>query len=232
MSVLVAGAFEDASPALPSPSFAVDESGRDSTFCSSEATSIFCSAGDVTTGSIDGVVGTLFSATVSRVLVPVLGPRADALELEGGVGCGSGTCIAAAWSGFETGASLFRDVFDCVWSVSFFLTEEALCDVFEGGGDFNRGEVGHDGGFCAGFICLSEVRPPSRTASTLGGCRIGLCTDSARCTAAAEGTVDSEPVIVAFRVGLNSWLPLRDLESWGMPVTLRELRAGEVSRGI
>ena len=37
---------------------------------------------------------------------------------------------------------------------------------------------------------------------------------------------------MAFLVGLNSWLFLRDLESCGMEETLRELRAGEPSREV
>src|ERR1700744_4896448 len=112
--------------------------------------------------------------------------------------------MAAAWSGLETGASLLSEVLDGVCSGSLFLAGGALCAVLDGGGDFNRGEVGHEGAVYPDLICLSDERPPSSTESTLGGGKFGLWTDKARCTAAAEGTVDKEPVIVAFRVGLNS----------------------------
>ena len=112
--------------------------------------------------------------------------------------------MAAAWSGLATGASLLSEVFDGVWSESLFFADGARWPVLDGGGDFKRGDVGHDGVFCPDFICLSEERPPSSTESTLWGCNTGLCADKARWTAAAEGTVDKDPVTVVFLVGLNS----------------------------
>lgn len=43
--------------------------------------------------------------------------------------------------------------------------------------------------------------------------------------------VDKVPLKVVFRVGLNSWLALRDRESCGIAEALRAARGGEGSRG-
>lgn len=110
-------------------------------------------------------------------------------------------------------ASLFKEVFDGVGSFSPFFVVVPLPADLDGGGDFNRGDVGHDGEFCPDFMCLSEERGPSAMPSTPEDCRTGLWTERARWTAAAEGTVGCEPPATLFRVGLNSWLPLRDRES-------------------
>jgi hypothetical protein len=42
-------------------------------------------------------------------------------------------------------ASLFIDVLGGVCSVSLFFATVALGPLFDGGGDFKRGDVGHDG---------------------------------------------------------------------------------------
>ena len=138
--------------------------------------------------------------------------------------------MAAAWSGLETAANLFKDVFDgLTCSASLLFGAIDFVPTFDGGGDLSLGEVGHEGEFCPDLICLSAARALSSTPSTLLGCIIGLWADSARCTAAAEGTVESDPPTPAFLVGLNSWLFLRDRDDCGMADTLREFRAGEVS---
>lgn len=105
-----------------------------------------------------------------------------------------------------TGASRFNDVLDGVCSASAFFADGNLDVALEGGGLFNRGEVGHDGEVCPDLNDLSEVRAPSSTTSTLLGCSIGLWAERALCTAAADGTVDNDPLKIGFLVGLNSWL--------------------------
>jgi hypothetical protein len=61
------------------------------------------------------------------------------------------------------------------------------------------------------------------------GVSTGLCADKARCTAAADGIVESVPLKAVFLVGLNSELFFRDLETVGMEEELREARKGEGS---
>jgi hypothetical protein len=105
----------------------------------------------------------------------------------------------------ETVASRLRDVFDGVCSASAVLLVAAnLVPGFDGGGDFSRGDVGHDGELVPDLFNLSAERTPSNTPSTVEGCRTGLCADSARWTAAAEGTVEKDAAVTGFRVGLNS----------------------------
>ena len=112
--------------------------------------------------------------------------------------------MAAACSGLDVVASRFIEVFDCVCSDSGFLAEDNLDVALEGGGLFSRGEVGHAGDVCPDLGGLSVDLLLSGPASTLLGCNIGLWADKARCTAAAEGTVDNEPAKFRFLVGLNS----------------------------
>ncbi len=90
-------------------------------------------------------------------------------------------------------------MFDGVGSDSLLLAVALAVDLFGlGGGDFRRGDVGHEGAFV--FNCLSEERAPSTKPSRPEGCSMGLWADSARWTAAAEGIV----LVTALRVGLNS----------------------------
>lgn len=105
------------------------------------------------------------------------------------------------------------EVFGCVCSASGFLVEGSLDDALEGGGLFSRGEVGHAGDVCPDLMGLSGALLFSSPPSTLLGCNIGLWADKARCTAAAEGTVDNDPPKVRFLVGLNSWLLFRERDN-------------------
>ena len=180
-SALLAFDLDGPSPPLPSPSLATDVSGCGSVRWSRGWTAIFWSDGEAGTGPIDGVVGRLLSATVSRALGPAPGPRPKERRpewVEDGSWL-SGICMAAAWSIVETGANLFTEVFD-VCSLSSLLLAVALVPIFDGGGDFSRGEVGHEGEFGPDLICLSVLRVPSSTPSTPEGGRIGLWADSAR----------------------------------------------------
>jgi hypothetical protein len=75
----------------------------------------------------------------------------------------------------------------------------------EGGGDLNLGDIGQCGELSPDRIDLSG-RGPSSTPSTLAELMGDLFADKARCTAAAEGIDANELLMVAERVGLNSWL--------------------------
>lgn len=109
-------------------------------------------------------------------------PRGGARACAVGCGCAcacdcsfdpSDKSIAAARSGADTGANLFA-VFDC--ACSELSLREWLRLVF-GGGDFRRGEVGHDGELVPFFVKRSLV--PSITPSMLTvDCRGA---DKARC---------------------------------------------------
>ena len=81
-SVLFEFDLDGPSPPLPSPSLVSGVSVFGSFRGSRAWASIFWSNGDAGTGPIDGVVGTLLSATVSRALVPALGPRPEERRLE------------------------------------------------------------------------------------------------------------------------------------------------------
>jgi hypothetical protein len=113
------------------------------------------------------VVGTLLSATVSRLLVCALTPLV--LEREGV----SGTCVAAGVSGLELAASRFKEVFEGVlFSPSLLLDDCNLFEGSEGGGDFNRGDVGHDGELLPERAVLS-LRTPFMVPSVPGDGIIG-----------------------------------------------------------
>jgi hypothetical protein len=74
--------LEEPSSQLPSPSFAA---GSVFFFWSRFCSSILGQSGDPRTGPIDGVVGTLLSATVSSGLAPVLGPRPGTRKVDLGM---------------------------------------------------------------------------------------------------------------------------------------------------
>ena len=73
----------------------------------------------------------------------------------------------------------------------------------EGGGDLNLGDIGQCGELSPDLVGLS-VLGASSMPSTLVECIEGLFADRARCTAAAEGIDENEPLIVADREGLSS----------------------------
>jgi hypothetical protein len=107
---------------------------------------------EVRIGPIDGVVGTLPSSTVSRLLVCALAPRAGVRD--GCEGCvGSCVCIAGVVSVPVPGTVARRllEVFDGVCSLSFFLVAWILFTDADGGGDLRRGEVGHEGELVPGL---------------------------------------------------------------------------------
>ena len=125
------------------------------------------------------------------------------------------------------------DVFDGGWSPSGrFCGGRCRAPEAGGGGDFSRGDVGQAGGVITPcFNGLSDFEL-SAAPSKPPDCSTGLCAESARWTAAAEGIVDRVPDKAVFLVGLNSALFLRDLDTVGMEEEDLEGRRGEVSLGF
>ena len=183
-----------------SPFFTVDASEADSTRVKA-VSSILESEKDFTMGSIAGVVGTLPSATGSSAEA-ALAPRPvgrGAVEGPAESQPFSGDLVEAPLSAFGVLERRFIEVFDGMFSFSTRFMRGCRF-VEEGGGDLIRGEVGHDD------IVVPDcrLRTLSELPSTQFGCKGGLCADSARCTAAAEGIVERVPLKAVFLVGLNS----------------------------
>lgn len=111
-------------------------------------------------GPIEGVLGTLLSATVSRMEFDVLAPLAGLLNpTEGDLVSSSVSCVSinAPSSGAETGANRFKDVLGWVCSASIFFARLAafLVPLLDGGGDLSRGDIGQEGEALPDFATLS-----------------------------------------------------------------------------
>jgi hypothetical protein len=101
-------------------------------------------------GPIEGVLGTLLSATVSRIEFDVLAPLVGLLSAAvGDLVSSSISCVSsnAPNSGADTGANRFSDVLGWACSASIFLAILAalLAPLFDGGGDLSRGDIGQEG---------------------------------------------------------------------------------------
>ena len=83
-----------------------------------------------------------------------------------------------------------------------------LRDEFDGGGDRTRGDVGQAGEAGPDLLAPSDFAASS-TPSTPGN-NWALGADSARCIAAADGTVEAVLPGPLTLVGLKSWLFFRD----------------------
>lgn len=224
-ALLVVADFE----LLLSPFFTVDASEADSTRLKA-VSSFFESDEDFAAGAIDGVDGTLPSATGSRPEVALTPRPAVRGVVTTDVGVSLPFSEARMFAPFSVLVAIVRrlmEVLDGVCSLSLRFGR-ACRAVDDGGGDLMRGDVGQD---CVLFPTC-RLRKLSVLPSTPFGCREGLCADRARCTAAAEGIVESVPLSVVLRVGLNSWLFFLDLDSCGIADALLEERGGEFSRGF
>jgi hypothetical protein len=185
-------------------------------------------------GPIDGVLGTLFSATVSRMELDVLAPLGGLLSpVEGDLISSSVSCIFinAPSSGADTAANRFSDVLGWVCSASSFLAMLAalLVPLPDGGGDLSRGDIGQEDELLPDFATLSTWAA-SAIPSPLVGKIVGFWAAIARWTAAAEGMPAKEPVILAMRVGLRSVPSFLNLLLGAPAITLSAGRMGEPSR--
>lgn len=185
-------------------------------------------------GPIDGVLGALFSATVSRMEFDVLAPLGGLLSpVEGDLISSSVSCvfINGPGSGADTGANRFSDVLGWVCSASSFLAILAalLVPLLDGGGDLNRGDIGQEGELLPDFATLSTWAA-SAIPSPLVGKIEGFWAAIARWTAAAEGMPAKDPVILATRVGLRSVLSFLNLLLGAPAVAVSVARMGEPSR--
>ena len=170
---------------------------------------------------MDGVVGRLLSSTVSRPECELAPREAGVLKPDwGGERSGSSSFVPVMVAGSGPDIILFIEVLETLSFSAFFRDA-----VVAGGGDLSLGDVGHEGEL---WPDLFAPPVPSSTPSTPGNI-CGLGADMARKTAAAEGTDDS-PEGASPRLGLSSWLFLRERLACGILGGLREGRTGEVSR--
>lgn len=144
---------------------------------------MFWSPNTFNSGPAAGVVGTLPSATVSRLGPFTLVPRAGALVVVlGGV---SSLSVSFWW--VETGTSApevafrLKEFWEGPMSDSDFRNVGIELRVFSvpGGGDLSLGDMGQCGELSPDLVGLSD-RELSRTPSTLAGCIVGLFADKAR----------------------------------------------------
>jgi hypothetical protein len=128
---------------------------------------------------MDGVSGTLFSATVSNVEVTPLTPRAGVFRPERGrtLSSFSGKDFPTFMNRSGTdAASLFCDEFGAAMSLSYFRIEcVEFRGAIDGGGEVNLGEMGHRGAESTDF----GLRTSGVWLSMPGDCGGGLFADNA-----------------------------------------------------